>query len=331
MELNLAEVWKAQQNLKGVVRSTPLFYTDTFSEACGCKLYLKCENKQKTGSFKLRGAYNKVVSLTEEEKDRGVIASSAGNHAQGVAYAATAFGVNATIVMPLTAPAAKVAATKGYGAKVVQAGQVYDECYAKALEVQKETGATFLHPFDDVHVMAGQGTIGLEILDDLSETDVVVVPVGGGGLIAGVATALKSLKPSVRVVGVQAEVVASSKASLEKGEVVTLPGAKSLADGIAVATPGTLCFQAMQKYVDEIVTVTEDEISFAIFSLLQRGKLLAEGAGATPLAALLAGKVKGIEGKNVVAMVSGGNIDITTVGNIIEKEVEKATEYELCG
>ena len=331
MELTLSEVWKAQQNLKGVVRSTPLFYTDTFSEACGCRLYLKCENKQKTGSFKLRGAYNKVVSLTDEEKERGVIASSAGNHAQGVAYAATAFGVKATIVMPLTAPAAKVAATKGYGAKVIQAGQIYDECYAKALEVQKETGATFLHPFDDVHVMAGQGTIGLEILEDLSETDVVVVPVGGGGLIAGVSTALKSLKPSVRVIGVQAEVIASSKASLEKGEVVTLPGAKSLADGIAVATPGTLCFKAMQKYVDEIVTVTEDEISLAIFSLMQRGKLLAEGAGATPLAALLAGKVKGIEGKNVVAMVSGGNIDITTVGKIIDKEVAKATEYELCG
>ncbi len=331
MELTLSEVWKAQQNLKGVVRSTPLFYTDTFSEACGCRLYLKCENKQKTGSFKLRGAYNKVASLTDEEKERGVIASSAGNHAQGVAYAATAFGVKATIVMPLTAPAAKVAATKGYGAKVVQAGQIYDECYAKALEVQKETGATFLHPFDDVHVMAGQGTIGLEILEDLSETDVVVVPVGGGGLIAGVSTALKSLKPSVRVIGVQAEVIASSKASLEKGEVVTLPGAKSLADGIAVATPGTLCFKAMQKYVDEIVTVTEDEISLAIFSLMQRGKLLAEGAGATPLAALLAGKVKGIEGKNVVAMVSGGNIDITTVGKIIDKEVAKATEYELCG
>jgi threonine dehydratase len=331
MELTLSEVWKAQQNLKGVVRSTPLFYTDTFSEACGCRLYLKCENKQKTGSFKLRGAYNKVASLTDEEKERGVIASSAGNHAQGVAYAATAFGVKATIVMPLTAPAAKVAATKGYGAKVIQAGQIYDECYAKALEVQKETEATFLHPFDDVHVMAGQGTIGLEILEDLSETDVVVVPVGGGGLIAGISTALKSLKPSVRVIGVQAEVIASSKASLEKGEVVTLPGAKSLADGIAVATPGTLCFKAMQKYVDEIVTVTEDEISLAIFSLMQRGKLLAEGAGATPLAALLAGKVKGIEGKNVVAMVSGGNIDITTVGKIIDNEVAKATEYELCG
>jgi threonine dehydratase len=331
MELTLKDVWKAQQNLKGVVRRTPLFYTDTFSDACGCKLYLKCENKQKTGSFKLRGAYNKVVNLTEEEKARGVLASSAGNHAQGVAFAAKAFGVKSTIVMPLTAPAAKVAATMGYGAEVVQAGQVYDECYAKALEVQKETGATFLHPFNDVHVMAGQGTIGLEILEDLSETDVVVVPIGGGGLIAGVATAVKSLKPSVRVVGVQAEVIASSKASFEKGELVTVPGAKSLADGISVATPGALCFEVMKKYVDEIVTVTEDELSRAIFSLMQRGKLLAEGAGAAPLAALLAGKVRGVEDMNVVAMVSGGNIDITTVGRIIEKESAASAGCELCG
>jgi len=330
MDLTLKDVWKAQQNLKGVVRSTPLFYTDTFSDACGCKLYLKCENKQKTGSFKLRGAYNKVVNLTDEEKERGVLASSAGNHAQGVAFAAKAFGVKSTIVMPLTAPAAKVSATKGYGAEVIQAGQVYDECYARALEVQKETGATFLHPFNDVHVMAGQGTIGLEILEDLSDTDVVVVPIGGGGLIAGVATAVKSLKPSVRVVGVQAEVISSSKASLEKGELVTLPGAKSLADGISVATPGSLCFDVMKKYVDEIVTVTEDELSYAIFSLMQRGKLLAEGAGAAPLAALLAGMVKGIEGLNVVAMVSGGNIDITTVGRIIEKETASA-DCGLCG
>jgi len=331
MELTLKEVLEAQENLKGVARKTPLFYTDTFSEACGCKLYLKCENKQKTGSFKLRGAYNKVVNLTDDEKKCGVLASSAGNHAQGVAFAATTFGVKSTIVMPLTAPAAKVAATKGYGAEVIQAGQVYDESYAKALEVQKETGATFLHPFDDIHVMAGQGTIGLEILEDLFETDVVVVPVGGGGLISGISTAVKSLKPAVRIVGVQAEVIASSKASLEKGEVVTLPGAKSFADGIAVATPGTLCFKTMQKYVDEIVTVTEDELSCAIFSLIQRGKLLAEGAGAAPLAALLAGKITGVEGKNVVALVSGGNIDITVVGKIIEKEVATKTEDELVG
>lgn len=321
MELTLEKIKKAQENIKGVARRTPLFFTDTFSDICGCSLYLKCENKQKTGAFKLRGAYNKLVSLTEEEKRRGVIASSAGNHAQGVAYAATCFGVKSTIVMPVTAPQSKVQATIGYGAQVIQCGQVYDECYCKAVEVQKETGATFLHPFNDVEVMAGQGTIGLEILEDLASVDVVICPIGGGGLIAGIATALKSLKPSMRVIGVQPEIIASTKASLEKGEVVTLPGAKSIADGISVSTPGNICFESIKKYVDEVVTVTEDEISYSIFSLLERGKVMAEGAGATPLAALLAGKVKDIQGKNVVALVSGGNIDIANVGKIIEREL----------
>lgn len=321
MELNLERIKKAQENIKDVARKTPMFHTSTFSKQCDCNLYLKCENKQKTGSFKLRGAYNKVVSLTEEEKKMGVIASSAGNHAQGVAYAATAFGVKATIVMPATAPQAKVNATKGYGAEVIQAGQVYDECYAKAVEVQKETGATFLHPFNDVDVMAGQGTIGLEILEELPETDVIVLPIGGGGLIAGIATAAKTIKPSIRIVGVQPEIVAPIIPSLEKGEVVTLPGAKSLADGISVSTPGDQCFKYIQKYVDEVITVSEDDIAFGMFSLMERNKLMTEGAGATPLAALLAGKVKDVKGKNVVALVSGGNVDIATAAKIIEREL----------
>jgi len=321
MELNLNKIKEAQKNIKGVVRRTPLFYTDTYSEKCGCKVYLKCENKQKTGAFKLRGAYNKLVNLTEEEKSKGVIASSAGNHAQGVAYAATAFGVKSTIVMPLTAPQAKVQATRGYGAEVVQAGQVYDECAVKAVELQKETGAAYLHPFNDIDVMAGQGTIGLEILEDLPEADVVLVPIGGGGLISGMATALKSLKPEIRVIGVQADIIASTKASLEKGEVVTLPGAKSLADGISVSTPGNLCFEYIKKYVDEVVTVTEEEIALAMFSLMERSKLITEGAGAVPLAALLAGKIKEISGKNVVALISGGNVDIATSAKIIEREL----------
>lgn len=321
MELNLERIKKAQENIKGVSRRTPMFHTSTFSNLCGCNLYLKCENKQKTGAFKLRGAYNKLVNLTEEEKQKGVIASSAGNHAQGVAYAATSFGVKATIVMPVTAPQAKVNATKGYGADVIQAGQVYDECYAKAVEVQKETGATFLHPFNDLDVMAGQGTIGLEILEDLPEMDVIIVPIGGGGLIAGIATAAKAIKPSIKIIGVQPEIVASTKASMEKGEVVTLPGAKSLADGISVSTPGTECFKYIQKYVDEVVTVSEDEIAYGMFSLMERNKLIVEGAGASAIASLLAGKVKGIEGKNVVCIVSGGNVDIATVSKIIEREL----------
>ncbi|WML36016.1 threonine ammonia-lyase [Clostridium sp. OS1-26] len=321
MELNLERIKKAQETIKDVVRKTPLFYTSTFSKQCGCNVYLKCENKQKTGAFKLRGAYNKVANLTEEEKSKGVIASSAGNHAQGVAYAATAFGVKATIVMPVTAPQAKVQATKGYGADVIQAGQVYDECYAKAVEVQKETGATFLHPFNDLDVMAGQGTIGVEILEELPDTDVIVVPIGGGGLIAGIATAAKAIKPSIRVIGVQPEIVASTKASLEKGKVVTLPGAKSLADGISVSTPGDVCFEYIKKYVDEVVTVSEDDIAYGMFSLMERNKLIAEGAGASAIGSLLAGKVSGIEGKNVVALISGGNVDIATVSKIIEREL----------
>jgi threonine dehydratase len=321
MELNLNKIKEAQNNIKGVARRTPLFYTSTYSDRTGCSVYLKCENKQKTGAFKLRGAYNKLVNMSEEDKSRGVIASSAGNHAQGVAYAATAFGVKSTIVMPVTAPMSKVAATKGYGAEVVQFGQVYDECYARAVELQKETGATFLHPFNDIDVMAGQGTIGLEILEDLPNVDVVLVPIGGGGLIAGIATALKSIKPEIRVIGVQPEIIASTKASLEKGEVVTLPGAKSLADGISVSTPGSECFKYIQKYVDEVVTVSEDEIALAMFNLMERSKLVTEGAGATPLAALLAGKISGLEGKNVVALISGGNVDIATSAKIIEREL----------
>lgn len=321
MELDLQKIKEAQENIKKVVRRTPLFYTSTFSEKCGANIYLKCENKQKTGAFKLRGAYNKLVNMSEEDKKKGVIASSAGNHAQGVAYAATAFGIKSTVVMPLTAPIAKVQATRDYGAEVIQAGQVYDECYLKAVEIQKETGATFLHPYNDIDVMAGQGTIGLEIFEDMPDVDAVIVPIGGGGLISGIATALKSLKPDIKIIGVQPEIIASTKVSLEKGEIVTLPGAKSLADGISVAAPGSECFKYIKKYVDDVVTVSEEEIAFAMFNLMERGKLIAEGAGAAPLAALLAGKIEGIGGKNVVALVSGGNVDIATVAKIIEREL----------
>ncbi|ABK61293.1 threonine dehydratase [Clostridium novyi NT] len=320
MTLDLKKIKQAQENIKGVARRTPLFYTSTFSKISGYEVYLKCENKQKTGAFKLRGAYNKIVNLTEEQKKCGVIASSAGNHAQGVAYAATAFGVKSTIVMPATAPQAKVEATKGYGAEVVQYGQVYDECYAKAVEIQKETGATFVHPFNDEDVMAGQGTIGLEILEDLPYVDGIVVPIGGGGLISGIAVAAKFIKSSVKIIGVQPEIIASTKASLEAGKVVTVTGAKSLADGISVQTPGDVSFQYMQKYVDEVVTITEDEIAHAMFQLMQRGKLLAEGAGASPLAALLAGKIK-VDGKKVALLVSGGNVDMAVVSEIIRKEL----------
>lgn len=318
--LSLYDIKKAQENLKGIVRKTPLFHSSTFSKDTGYEVYLKCENKQKTGSFKLRGAYNKVASLTEEERARGVVASSAGNHAQGVAYASTIFGVKSTICMPLTAPLAKVQATKNYGATVIQHGEVYDECYAKAIEVQKETGATFLHPFNDEYVIAGQGTIALEIFEDLPEVDTIIVPIGGGGIIAGIAVAAKAINPNVKIIGVQAEIIASSKASLEKGEVVTVEGSKSLADGISVKTPGDKTFEIIKEYVDEIVTVTEDEIAYGIFALMERNKVIAEGAGVVSLASLLTGKIKNA-GKNVVAVISGGNIDIATISKIIDRQL----------
>ncbi|ENK1245127.1 threonine ammonia-lyase [Clostridium sporogenes] len=321
MELNLDTIKKAQNNIKAVVRKTPLFYSSTFSKKTGYEVYLKCENKQKTGAFKLRGAYNKIVSLTEEEKARGVIASSAGNHAQGVAYAATAFGIKSTIAMPQNAPQAKVMATKGYGAEVVQHGEVYDECYEKALEIQKETGATFVHPFNDIHVMAGQGTIALEILEEIEDIDAIIVPIGGGGLISGIAVAAKSIKPDIKIIGVQSAIIASTKASLERGEVVTLPGAKSLADGISVKTPGDIAFKYIKEYVDEVVTVTEDEIAYGIFELIEKTKVIAEGAGASTVAALLANKINVSEGKKVVALISGGNIDIAMISKIIDREL----------
>ncbi|MBM7871229.1 threonine dehydratase [Clostridium pascui] len=322
LRLNFDMIKKAQENIKGVARKTPLFYSSTFSNITGYNIYLKCEDKQKTGSFKLRGAYNKVCCLTEEEKKCGVIASSAGNHAQGVAYAATAFGVKSTIFMPITAPMAKVNATRGYGAEVVQFGEVYDDCYNKAIEMQKTTGATFLHPFNDDEVMAGQGTIALEVFEELPEVDTIIAPIGGGGLISGIAVAAKALKPSIKIIGVQAEIIASTKASLEAGKVTTVPGAKSLADGISVMTPGDKTFEYMKRYVDEVITVTEDEIAFAMFSLMDRSKLIAEGAGATSLAALLAGKIKNA-GKNVVSIISGGNIDIAMASKIIERELTR--------
>lgn len=324
MELNLEMIKQAMNNIKGVVRKTPLIYSSTFSNLSGNNIYLKCENKQKTGAFKLRGAYNKIASLTEDEKKKGVIASSAGNHAQGVAYAATAFGVKSTIVMPATAPLSKVQATRGYGAEVIQFGEVYDECYEKAVEVQKSQGLTFIHPFNDIQVMAGQGTIALEILEELPETDIILVPIGGGGLISGIAVAAKSIKPDIKVIGVQAGLIASTKVSLEKNEIATVPGAKSLADGISVRTPGNFCFQYIKKYVDDVITVTEDEIAHSIFTLMERTKLVTEGAGAVPLAAVLANKLN-FKGKNIVSLISGGNIDIAMIQKIIDRELVRQT------
>ncbi len=320
MNIGLEEIQKAKEVLKNIARKTPLIYSSTFSKITGSEVYFKCENKQKTGSFKLRGAYNKIYNLSDAERSKGVIASSAGNHAQGVAYAATSFNINSTIVMPVTAPLAKVQATSGYGANVIRYGEVYDECFEKAMEIKNQMDATFVHPFDDEDVIAGQGTIGLEILEDLPDVDVLLIPIGGGGLISGIAAAVKAINSDIKIIGVEPEVIPSGKMSLEKGKIITLPGVKSLADGISVKTIGNLNFEYIKNYVDEIVTVSEDDIAQAIYILLERGKLMAEGAGAVSLAALLSGKVN-YRGKKVVSLISGGNVDIAMVSKIIDRQL----------
>lgn len=321
--LTLEHVKEAREVLKNVVYKTGLVHNTTLSEMSGNSVYLKMENLQKTGSFKIRGAYNKIAHLTEEEKKRGVIASSAGNHAQGVALGATSYGIKSTIVMPKHAPLSKVSATKKYGAQVVLHGNVYDEAYAMAKKIQEETGATFIHPFNDPYVIAGQGTIGLEILEDLPDTDVIVVPIGGGGLISGVALAAKSVKPEIKIIGVQTKNMPSMAVSISKNEVTTVEGMPTIADGIAVKTPGDLTFDMVQKYVDDIVTVDEDEIANAILILLERAKVVTEGAGAVSVAAIL-NRLTHVKNKKVVAVVSGGNIDVNILSRVIDKGLVKS-------
>ena len=281
-------------------------------------LYLKTENLQETGSFKLRGAYYKISQLTEEEKSRGIIACSAGNHAQGVAMAATQSGIQSLICMPDGAPISKVEATKQLGAEVRLVKGAYDDAYATALQLQEDTGATFIHPFDDDEVIAGQGTIGLEILDELENPDAVVVPIGGGGLISGVAYAIKHLNPNVKIYGVQAAGAASMVKSQQEGTPITLDQAETFADGIAVKHPGDITYQLVEQYVDEIVTVSEDEIAAAILALIEKQKVIAEGAGAVSVAAVLFHKLP-VEGKKVVCIVSGGNIDVNILSRVITR------------
>ena len=321
MSVTLGMILEARERLKGVAQRTGLVQFKALSDEQS-QIYLKTEDLQNTGSFKVRGAYIKIASLSEEERACGVIASSAGNHAQGVALAAKAFGVPATIVMPAGAPLSKVKATRELGANVVLHGTVYDDAYAEACRIQQETGATFIHPFDDPMVIAGQGTIGLEIMDDLPDVRTIVVPIGGGGLASGVAAAVKMLHPNVRVIGVQASGAAGMKASLDAGHVIALPSAKTIADGIAVKKPGELTFAMCSRYLDEIVTVDDDEIAQAILFLMERGKMVAEGAGAAPVAAIINRKLD-VSGK-VAAVISGGNIDVTMLSRIIEKGLLRA-------
>ena len=314
--LTLDKVYQASYVLKDVIRKTPLTPSPKLSSKCN--LYLKAENLQVTGSFKVRGAGYMISQLTEEEKARGVIACSAGNHAQGVALASAKYGIKATICLPDGAPISKVEATKSYGADVVMVPGVYDDAYKHALKLRDEKGYTFVHPFDDENVIAGQATIGLEILKERNDIDAVVVPIGGGGLISGVAFAIKTLAPHIKVYGVQAAGAPSMYNSIKDGKIERLASVSTIADGIAVKEPGVNTFDYCSKFVDEIVTVTEDEISSAILAMIEQHKMLAEGAGAVAVAAVMFNKLP-IENKNVVCVVSGGNIDVTILSRVIER------------
>ncbi len=315
--LTLDRVYKAKRILSEVVRETDMILSKNLCP--NSNIYLKTENLQVTGSFKVRGSYFKISQLSNEEKAKGVIACSAGNHAQGVALAATKNGIKSLICLPDGAPISKVEATKRYGAEVCMVKGVYDDAYNKALELKEEKGYSFIHPFDDPDVIAGQGTIGLEILDQLPDADAVVVPIGGGGLIAGVAYTIKQINPNCKVYGVQACGAPSMEQSVNDGKIETLEKVQTIADGIAVKTPGNLTFDLVSKYVDGIYTVSDDEIALAILTLMEQEKLIAEGAGAVPVAAVMNGKIPDIDGKKVCCLVSGGNIDVTILSRVIER------------
>ncbi|MDF9468511.1 bifunctional threonine ammonia-lyase/L-serine ammonia-lyase TdcB [Bacillus cereus] len=317
--LDITDIKKAKEVLDVNARKTPLVKSFYLTSKTGGEIYLKLENMQLTGSFKFRGAFNKISQLTNEEKERGVIACSAGNHAQGVALSSHLLGIKSKIVMPTSAPQAKVDATRGYGSEVILYGDTFDDAKAKCEEIIKETGETYLHPYDDVEVMAGQGTIGLDILDDMWDVDTVIVPIGGGGIISGIAVALKSFNPSINIIGVQADNVHGMKASYDAGRILEHYEAPTIADGCAVKIPGNLTFEIVKDLVDEIVTVSEEELEVAMKDLLQRGKAVVEGAGALATAALLAGKVdKYVQGKKVVAVISGGNVDLKRISTVCE-------------
>ena len=319
--VTIDKIFQASVVLKDIIRPTPL--AKAYGIAPECSLYLKPENLQNTGSFKLRGSGYKIAMLSEEEKRSGVIACSAGNHAQGVALAASKCGISSLICLPDTAPISKVEATKGFGAQVCLVPGVYDDAYSKALELKEEKGYTFVHPFDDEYVIAGQGTIGLEIMNEMSDVDAVIVPIGGGGLISGVACAIKSISPHVKVYGVQAVGAPSMYNAIRSGHPDALPSVSTIADGIAVKKPGDLTFKMVNEYVDDIALVTEDEIAAAILALIEKQKMIAEGAGAVSVAAAMFQKFP-IEGKKVVSLISGGNIDVTSLSRVIDRGLMKS-------
>ncbi len=319
--VTIDKIFHASVVLKDIIRPTPL--AKAYGIAPDCDLYLKPENLQNTGSFKLRGSGYKIAQLSEEEKAKGVIACSAGNHAQGVALAASKCGISSLICLPDTAPISKVEATKSYGAQVCLVPGVYDDAYNKALELKEEKGYTFVHPFDDEYVIAGQGTIGLEIMNEMNDVDAVIVPIGGGGLISGVACAIKSISPHVKVYGVQAAGAPSMFNAIQHGQREALQRVSTIADGIAVKQPGALTYEMVKEYVDDIALVTEDEIAAAILALIEKQKMIAEGAGAVSVAAAMFHKFP-IQGKKVVCLISGGNIDVTSLSRVIERGLMKS-------
>jgi threonine dehydratase len=321
--VTLPDVQAALGRIRDRIYLSPCARTETLSRLSGTSAFLKLENLQMTGSYKERGALNTLLLAGEAERARGLIAASAGNHAQGVAYHAGRLGVKATIVMPESTPIMKVANTRAHGARIVLHGANYDEAYAEARRLEQVEGLTFVHPFDDPRIIAGQGTVGLEILEQVPEVDAILVPIGGGGLASGVAVAAKALRPEVRIVGVETEVLPSMLAALEAGRPVTLEPATTIADGIAVKRAGDLTFEHVRRLVDEIVTVSEEEIASAILYLLEKEKTVAEGAGAVTVAALMNRRAAGLEGRRAVAIVSGGNIDVNLVARIIERGLVK--------
>jgi threonine dehydratase len=324
--VTIADIWQAYKFLKPLIHHTALTSSRTLSAMTGADIYLKAEHMQRSGSFKVRGAGYKISRLSEDQYKAGVIAASAGNHAQGVAIAAAQHNIPCTIVMPENAPLAKVTATQSYGANVVLYGPTYDDAYQHCCELQRESGATFIHAFDDPDVIAGQGSLGLEMLNDLPDADAIVVPVGGGGLISGIAIAARALKPDITIIGVQAEGAASCRVSLDSGKPETLPAITTIADGIATKRPGTLTFSIIQRLVDDIVLVNDESIINAVLLLMERCKMLVEGAGAVGVAALLSGAIR-LEGKKVLVPLTGGNIDINLVGRFIEHGLAAAGRY----
>jgi threonine dehydratase len=322
--INLENIKQAQERIEGVVAKTPLAYAPYLSELSSANVYLKKENLQITGAFKIRGAYNKIASLSESERAKGVIAASAGNHAQGVALSANRFGIKAVIVMPESTPLTKVNGVKYYGAEVVLHGSNYDEAYAYAIDYAQKNNLTFVHPFEDAEVIAGQGTVGLEILESCEQLDAVIIPIGGGGLIAGMATAIKALSPNTKVIGVSASGAPAFKQSYELKNAIDTTQVRTIADGIAVRDTSKITLDYALKYVDEVLSVDDEEIASAILYLLEKQKLVVEGAGSVGVAALLHGKVKGLEGKNVAVVLSGGNMDVTLLSVIIEKGLIKS-------